>query len=101
MAAAPWPPEELAAAYDRLQRTTLARVTVGTAPSAVTDAELVLLTIDGLHDVLGDDRISELVAAHRHAGVAELARSLLDATADVGLAPQDNASLAVIETRRG
>ncbi|GAA2798471.1 PP2C family serine/threonine-protein phosphatase [Saccharopolyspora taberi] len=93
--------EEQARAYDRLQRVTLARSSVGTIPAAITDHPVVLLTTDGVHAVLGHDRMAALVQQHRHGGPAELAEQLLTAALENGRPGQrDNASVAVIAVTR-
>jgi serine/threonine protein phosphatase PrpC len=96
--------EQEAAAYDRLQRVTLARSTVGTIPSALTDDELVLLTTHGVHSVLGLARMTEIVRVHQHTGAAAVADELLHGALEHGRpGDRDNASviaIALIRTPR-
>lgn len=71
--------EAQATAQDHLHRLTVARSSVGTTPSALTDDQLVLLTTDGVHDILGHDRLAALVREHQH-DAKELADALVAGT---------------------
>ena len=85
--------EAQAAAQDHLQRVTLARSSVGTAPCVLTDDQLVLLTTDGVHDDLGHERMAALVREHQH-DPKELAEALVACSS--GLDDRDDATAVVI-----
>ncbi|OXM50288.1 hypothetical protein CFP71_28060 [Amycolatopsis thailandensis] len=88
--------EAQAAAQDHLQRVTLARSSVGTAPTVLTDDRLVLLTTDGVHDALTHDQMTALVRASHHDSAA-LADALVAAAARYTQDGQaDDATVAVI-----
>lgn len=91
--------EAEAAAQDHLQRVTLARSSVGTAPSVLTDDRLVLLTTDGVHDALTHTQMTALVRAHQdQPGV--LADALVtDAARSAPDGRLDDATVAVITLR--
>jgi serine/threonine protein phosphatase PrpC len=91
-------PEHEAVQLDRFQRVTLARSSVGTIPAATTDDHLGVLTSDGVHAPLGDQRLADLIAAHQEHGPRVLADRLLAAALDHGpVGARDNASVVVLD----